>query len=60
MGRGASGFVQRALSDLKGPLFFLSAPLFRDVPKAEVKKMLHSKCKQLNRLDQIPDRLAGR
>ena len=34
--------------------------VFRDVPKAEVKKMLHSNCKQLYRLDQIPDRLAGR
>ncbi len=34
--------------------------VFRDVPRAEVKKMLHSNCKQLYRLDHIPDRLAGR
>jgi predicted TIM-barrel fold metal-dependent hydrolase len=34
--------------------------VFRDVPKTEVKKMLHSNCKQLYRLDQIPDRLTGR
>ncbi|MFI5215045.1 MAG: amidohydrolase family protein, partial [Candidatus Limnocylindria bacterium] len=34
--------------------------VFRDVPRAEVKKMLHTNCKQLYRLDQIPERLAGR
>ena len=34
--------------------------VFRDVPKAEVKKMLHTNCKQLYRLDHVPDRLPGR
>ena len=34
--------------------------VFRDVPRAEVKKMLHTNCKQLYRLDHIPDRLPGR
>ncbi len=34
--------------------------VFRDVPHAQVKKMLHSNCKHLYRLDHIPDRLAGR
>ena len=34
--------------------------VFRDIPRAEVKKMLHSNCKQLYRLDHIPDRLPGR
>jgi hypothetical protein len=34
--------------------------VFRDVPKAEVRKKLHSNSKQLNRLDQIPDRQTGR
>ncbi|MBM4244354.1 MAG: amidohydrolase [Deltaproteobacteria bacterium] len=31
--------------------------LFRGVPKDEVKKMLHTNCKTLYRLDHIPDRL---
>ena len=34
--------------------------VFRDVPKAEVKKMLHTNCKQLYHLDHVPDRLPGR
>jgi predicted TIM-barrel fold metal-dependent hydrolase len=34
--------------------------VFRDVPKDEVKKMLHTNCKQLYRLDQIPEKLPGR
>jgi len=33
------------------------ARLFRGVPKEEVKKMLHTNCKQLYRLDHIPDQL---
>ena len=31
--------------------------LFRGVPKDEVKKMLHTNCKTLYRLDHVPDRL---
>ena len=31
--------------------------LFRGVPKDEVKKMLHTNCRTLYRLDHIPDRL---
>jgi predicted TIM-barrel fold metal-dependent hydrolase len=34
--------------------------IFRDVPKDEVKKMLHTNCKKLYRLDHIPDRLPDR
>ncbi len=34
------------------------ARLFRGVPTAEVKKMLHDNCKALYHLDDIPDRLA--
>jgi predicted TIM-barrel fold metal-dependent hydrolase len=33
------------------------ARLFRGVPRAEVKKMLHGNCKALYRLDHVPDRL---
>jgi predicted TIM-barrel fold metal-dependent hydrolase len=33
------------------------ARLFRGVPQAEVKKMLHTNCKTLYHLDHIPDRL---
>ena len=33
------------------------ARLFRGVPRDEVKKMLHTNCKKLYRLDHIPDRL---
>jgi predicted TIM-barrel fold metal-dependent hydrolase len=34
--------------------------VFRDVPRDEVKKMLHTNCKQLYKLDHLPDRLPGR
>ncbi|HXJ36376.1 MAG TPA: amidohydrolase family protein [Candidatus Eisenbacteria bacterium] len=34
------------------------ARVFRGVPAAEVKRMLHTNCKTLYRLDEIPDRLA--
>jgi len=33
---------------------------FRGVPRAEVKKMLHTNCKELYRLDDIPDVKLGR
>jgi predicted TIM-barrel fold metal-dependent hydrolase len=32
---------------------------FRGIPADQVKKMLHSNCKALYRLDQVPDRLAA-
>ncbi len=32
--------------------------VFRDVPKEQVRKMLHANCKELYRLDHVPDRLA--
>jgi predicted TIM-barrel fold metal-dependent hydrolase len=32
---------------------------FRGVPKAEVKKMLHSNCKELYKLDHVPDVTPG-
>jgi hypothetical protein len=31
--------------------------LFRGLPAADVKKMLHGNCKALYRLDHVPDRL---
>jgi predicted TIM-barrel fold metal-dependent hydrolase len=31
--------------------------VFRDVPRHEVKKMLHTNCKELYRLDHLPERL---
>jgi predicted TIM-barrel fold metal-dependent hydrolase len=31
--------------------------VFRDVPRQEVKKMLHTNCKELYRLDHVPERL---
>ena len=34
--------------------------VFRGIPRDDVKKMLHSNCKALYRLDHIPDRLPGR
>ena len=34
--------------------------VFRGVPRAEVKKMLHDNCKRLYKLDQIPDKLPNR
>ena len=34
--------------------------IFRGVPKDEVKKMLHTNCKRLYKLDHIPDRLPNR
>ena len=34
--------------------------VFRGVPKAEVKKMLHSNCKRLYKLEHIPDELPVR
>ncbi len=34
--------------------------VFRGVPKHEVKKMLHTNCRELYKLDHIPERLPGR
>ncbi|MEE9607562.1 MAG: amidohydrolase family protein [Myxococcota bacterium] len=34
--------------------------VFRDVPVDQVKKMLHTNCKELYHLDHIPERLPGR
>ena len=34
--------------------------IFRDVPRDEVKRMLHTNCKELYRLDAVPDRLPTR
>ena len=31
--------------------------VFRDVPKDQVKKMLHGNCRELYGLDYIPDRI---
>ena len=34
--------------------------VFRDVPRDEVKRMLHTNCRELYRLDHVPDRLPTR